>query len=116
MKQEYLNCPWNTTLGDWYKKWFYIREEPDSAMFYDVEYIPDKRVSWNDQPELDGQVKELMALLPWNRLDGPAVARSFISRWVQPCRRRVHARYEYQGSANQTRMRSEVLDPDKVKC
>jgi hypothetical protein len=22
IKQEYLNCPWNTSLGDWYKKWF----------------------------------------------------------------------------------------------
>jgi hypothetical protein len=61
------------------------------------------------------QVEVLMALLPWNRLDGPAVARSFISRRVQPCQRRVHARYEYQDSADQTRMRSEDLDHDEVK-
>jgi hypothetical protein len=45
MKQEYLNCPWNTSLGDWYKKWFYIREEPDSATLCHVRYIPDMRVS-----------------------------------------------------------------------
>jgi hypothetical protein len=55
-----------------------------------------------------------MALLPWNRLDGPAVARNFISRRVQPCQRRVHAGYEYQGSADQMRMRSEDLDHDEV--
>jgi hypothetical protein len=55
-----------------------------------------------------------MALLPWNRLDGPAVAGNFISRRVQPCQRRVHVGYEYQGLADQTRMRSEDLDHDEV--
>jgi hypothetical protein len=45
MKQEYLNCPWNTSLIDWYKKWFYIREEPDSSTLCDVGYIPEKRVA-----------------------------------------------------------------------
>jgi hypothetical protein len=55
-----------------------------------------------------------MALLPWNRLDGPAVEGSFSSRRVQPCQRRVHAGYKYQGSANQTRMCSEDLDHDEV--
>jgi hypothetical protein len=28
----------------------------------------------------------------------------------------VHTGYEYQGSANQTRMRSEDLDHDEVVC
>jgi hypothetical protein len=54
-----------------------------------------------------------MALLPWNRLDRPAMAGNFISRRVQPCQRRVHAGYEYQGSADQTRMRAEDLDHDE---
>jgi hypothetical protein len=54
-------------------------------MFCDVGYIPDKRVAWNEQPELAGHVEELMVLLPWNHLDGPAVAENFISRRVQPC-------------------------------
>jgi hypothetical protein len=45
MKQEYLNCPWNTSLTDWYKKWFYIREEPDSSMLCDIGYILEKRVA-----------------------------------------------------------------------
>jgi hypothetical protein len=114
MKQEYLSCPWNTSLRDWYNKWFYIREEPDNTTLCDIEYIPDKRVAWNERPELTGQVEELMALLPWNCLDGPAVAGSFISRRVQPCQRRVHTGYEYQGSAHQTRMRSKDLDHDEV--
>jgi hypothetical protein len=77
-------------------------------------YIPDKRVAWNERPELAGQVEELMALLPWNRLDGLAVAENFISRRVQPWQRRVHARYEYQCSADQMRMRLEDLDHDEV--
>jgi hypothetical protein len=44
------------------------------------------------------------------------VARNFISRRVQPCQRRVLAGYEYQGSADQTRMCSEDLDHDEVQC
>jgi hypothetical protein len=45
MKQEYLNCPWNTSLTNWCKKWFYIRKEPDSSTLCDVGYIPEKRVA-----------------------------------------------------------------------
>jgi hypothetical protein len=63
-------------------------------MLCDVGYIPDKRVSWNERPELTGQVEELIALILWNRLDRPAMARNFISRRVQPCQRTVHAEYE----------------------
>jgi hypothetical protein len=96
MKQEYLN------------------KEPDSTTLCDIGYIPDKRVTWNERPELAGQVEELMALFSWNRLDGPAVVRNFISRRVQPCQRRVHTGYEYQGLADQTRMRAEDLDHDEV--
>jgi hypothetical protein len=80
MKLEYLSYPWNTSLGEWYKKWFYIREEPNTATFCDVGYIPEKRVSCNERPEYTRQVRELMALLLWNRLDGPTMVRSFISR------------------------------------
>jgi hypothetical protein len=55
-----------------------------------------------------------MVLLPWNHLDGSAMAENFINHHVQPCQRRVHAGYEYQGSADQTRMCSEDLDRDGV--
>jgi hypothetical protein len=56
-----------------------------------------------------------MELLPWNHLHGPAVAESFISRRVQPCQKRVHAGYECQGSADQTRMRPNRLHEDEIK-
>jgi hypothetical protein len=58
---------------------------------------------------------ELMELLPWNRLDRPAVAGSFISQGVQPCQKRVHADYEYKGSVDQTRMRPNRLHKDEIK-
>ena len=45
MKNRYLNCPSNTSLTEWYKRWFYIREEPGNATFYNVGYVPEKRVS-----------------------------------------------------------------------
>jgi hypothetical protein len=82
MKSEYLSCPLNTSIGDWYKQWFYIQEEPNTATLCDVGYIPEKRASWNEKPKCAGQLRELMELLPWTHLDGPAVARSFISRRV----------------------------------
>jgi hypothetical protein len=63
MKSEYLSCPWNTSLSDWYKKWFYIREEPNTSTLCDIGYIPEKRVSWNEKSEYAGQVRELMELL-----------------------------------------------------
>jgi hypothetical protein len=56
-----------------------------------------------------------MELLPWTRLDRPDVAGSFISRRVQPCQKRVHAGYEYQGSADQTKMRPNQLHDDEIK-
>jgi hypothetical protein len=61
------------------KKWFYIREEHNTVTLCDDGYISEKRVSWNEKLEYAGQVRELMELLSWNRLDGPAIAGSFIS-------------------------------------
>jgi hypothetical protein len=55
-----------------------------------------------------------MVLLLWNRLDGPAMVGSFINRRVQPCQKRVHASYEYQGLADKTRMRSRRLHEDEI--
>jgi len=85
MKNRYLNCPWNTSLTEWYKKWFYVREEPGSSTFCDVGYIPEKRVSWTDRPAFTGQVEDLMKLIDWSRLDGPGVVGNFICRRVMPC-------------------------------
>jgi hypothetical protein len=79
MKNRYLSCAWNTSLTEWYKRWFYIREEPGSATFCDVGYIPEKRVSWTDRPEYTGQVSELMSLIDWSHLDRPGVVRNFLA-------------------------------------
>jgi len=113
MKNRYLSCPCNTSLSEWYKKWFYIREEPGSATFCDVGYIPEKRVSWTDRPEYNGQVAELMSLIDWSCLDGPGMVGNFLVQRVMPCQRRVHSVYEYAGSQEPTRM---CLDgPEKTE-
>jgi len=101
-------------LPKWYKKWFYISEELNSATFYDVWYQPEKRVSWTDRPEYNGQMEELMNLIQWPRLDGPAVVRSFISRRIQPCQRRVHYGYKYQGNVDTSRMKKESLEVNEL--
>jgi len=115
MKNRYLHCPWNTSLTEWYRKWFYIREEPGSSMFCDVGYIPEKRVSWTNRPEFDSQVADLMKLIDWSRLDGLGVVGNFMCRPVMPCQKRVHSAYEYAGSVDPTRMRSEVLEKAEVQ-
>jgi len=79
LKNRYLSCPWNTSLTEWYRIWFYIREEPGSATFCDVGYVPEKRASWTDRPEYTGQVEELMNLIDWSRLDEPSVVGNFLS-------------------------------------
>ena len=84
MKAQYLHCPWNTSLDDWYKKWFYIREEKKN-MLCDVGYIPEKRTSWSKKPEHLEQILEIFGMIPWKKLDGPSMVGSFISRRIQPC-------------------------------
>jgi len=54
MKARYHSYPWNTSLSEWYKRLFYIPEEPNTATFCDVGYPSEKRVSWTDRPEYDG--------------------------------------------------------------
>jgi len=79
MKNWYLSCLWNISLTKWYKRWFYIREEPGSATFYDVGYVPEKRTSWTDRPKFSGQVTELMGLIDWSRLEELGVVRNFLA-------------------------------------
>jgi len=114
MKNLYLSYPWNTYLTEWYKRWFYIREEPGSATFCDVGYAPEKRTSWTDRPEFSGQVSELMGLIDWLCLDGLGVVGNFHARRVMPCQRRVHAVYEYQGGQDSTRLRPDNLEKPEI--
>jgi len=115
MKTRYLSCPWNTSLTEWYRRWFYVREESASATFCDVGYIPEKRVSWTYRPEYTGQVADLMSLIDWSRLDGPGVVGNFLVRRVMPCQRRVHSAYEYAGSQDPTRMHRDGLEKSEVQ-
>jgi len=115
MKTRYLSCPRNTSLTEWYRMWFYVREESGSATFCDVGYIPEKRVSWSDRPEYTGQVAELMSLIDWSRLDGPGVVGNFLVRRVMPCQRRVHSAYEYARSQDPTRMHRDGLEKSEVQ-
>jgi len=81
-----------------------------------VGLIPEKQNSWSEKPEHLEQITELLRLIPWGKLDGPSVVGNFISRRIQPCLRRVHPSYEYQGSADPTRTRKEALDKIEIKA
>ena len=82
MKAQYLHCPWNTLLDDWYKKWFYIREEPNMITLGDVGYISEKRTSWSEKPDHLEQILEIFGMILWKKLDGPSMVGSFISRRI----------------------------------
>ena len=55
-------------------------------------------------------------MILWRKLDGPSMVGNFISQRIQPCQRRVHPGYEYQGSTDLTRMRQEALDKIEVRA
>lgn len=55
-----------------------------------------------------------MSLIEWSCLDEPGVVGNFLSRRVQPCQRRVHPGFEYQGSQDTTRMVRENLEKTEI--
>ena len=55
-------------------------------------------------------------MIPWRKLDGPSVVRNFVSQRIQPCQKRVHPGFEYQGSVDPTRNKQEALDKAEVKA
>ena len=79
-------------------------------------FILEKKTSWSEKPEHLEQILELLGMIPWKKLDGLSVVRNFISRRIQPCLRRVHPGYEYQGSVDPTRTRQEALDKIEVRA
>ena len=55
-------------------------------------------------------------MIPWGKLDGPSVVGNFIGRRIQPCQKRVHPGFEYQGSVDPTRTRKEPLDKTEIQA
>ena len=82
MKAQYLHCPWNMSLDDWYKKWFYIHEELNTITLCDVGFIPEKRTSWSEKPEHLEQIPKILGMILWKKLDGPSVVGNFISQRI----------------------------------
>jgi hypothetical protein len=60
------------------------------------------------------QVEELLGMFDRSRLDRPTVAQNFKTRWVQPCKKRVHPLYEYSGSDDPTRESTRHRTSDEV--
>ena len=67
MKAQYLHYPWNTSLDDWYKKWFYIHEEPNTITLCNVSYILEKKISWSEKPEHLEQIPKIFGMIPWKK-------------------------------------------------
>jgi hypothetical protein len=104
MKAHYLNVPLNTSMRDWYHKWFYMQQEQEPFVACDVSQIPKQHESWSVRPtcvEME-QVQDLLGLFDRNQIDGPIVTTNLIFRQVQPCKERVHLMYEYSGSDDVT--------------
>ena len=78
--------------------------------------IPEKKNSWSEKPEHLEQIAELLRMIMWGKLDGPSVVGNFISRRIQPCQKRVHPGFEYQGGVDPMRTRKEALNKIEVKA
>lgn len=50
MKAEYLNVPLNTSMRDWYRKWFYVQQEQELLAPCDVSQMPEAQESWSERP------------------------------------------------------------------
>jgi hypothetical protein len=105
MKSHYLNVPLNTSMRDWYRKWFDVQQEQEPLVACDISQIPEQQESWSTRPTSAEmvQVQELLGLFNKNQIDGPIVATNSIFRRVQPCKDRVHPMYEYSRSAMRSR-------------
>jgi hypothetical protein len=104
MKAHYLNVPLNTSMRDWYRKWFYVQQEQEPFMACDISQISKQQESWSARLtsiEME-QVQELLGLFDRTWIDGPIVVTNFIFRRVQPCKERVHPMYEYSRSDDAT--------------
>jgi hypothetical protein len=105
MKAEYLNVPLSSSTRDWYKKWFYMQQEQEPFVAYDVAHVPEQQEILSARPSSAEmvEVEELLGMVDRSQLDGPTVALNFICRCVKPCKERVHPLYEYSGSGDPTR-------------
>jgi hypothetical protein len=45
LKAEYLNVPLSSSIRDWYKKWYYVQQEQEPFIAYDVAQIPEQQES-----------------------------------------------------------------------
>jgi hypothetical protein len=105
MKDRYIVVPFNTSVKDWQRKWFIIRQESKPYLCSDVDCVPVQKRSWTDTPSSSEmmQVNELMELIDCRRLDGMIVASNFLFRRVQPCKDRIQPSYEWRGDQDPTR-------------
>jgi hypothetical protein len=116
MKAEYLNVPLNSSMKDWYKKWFYVQQEQEPFITCDVVQIPEQHENWSARPTSAEmvQVEELLGVIDRSQLDAPTIALNFICRRVQTCKERVQPLYEYSRSGDPTRESARNLSREEA--
>lgn len=116
MKSQYLHVPLNTSMRDWYRKWFYVEQELEPLTPCDPAQIPETRETWSEKPNTSDmvQVEKLLKLINRAELDGPMVAANFMFRRIQPCKDRVHQMFGYDGSQDATRETPDELPSKEI--
>ena len=71
---------------------------------------------WLERPGINGmeQVKELLTLIDWRRVDGVIVATNFTFRRCQPSKERAHPTFEFRRDTDGTREVPKPIDRDEV--
>ena len=65
----------------WVQRWFYM-PQGEHHVACDIDQIPVSNAKWLERPGVNGmeQVKELLTLIDWRRVDGVIVATNFTFR------------------------------------
>jgi len=95
MANEYITIPLNSSMKGWNARWFYTKNwEPSISAEIDQLAVPNANwTAWPSGEEMK-QVEQLLSILEQTNVDGVGVDLNFISRWLQPCKERVHPAYE----------------------
>lgn len=117
-KTQYISIPLRTSNKGWHSRWFYCRNEKPSLPDF-VGDPPVKLPSWSDPPSAD-EMAEVKKIIPHlnglirDGLDGAHLIATFMSRRIQPIKKRCHGMSEFTGNSDPTRERLTKLTQDDI--
>ena len=113
---EYIECPFQSNPGTWFRNWFYIRQPEVPFLDTDPTRVPIPNDNWYLPPSHDynWQIEDLVKLIKASRVQGPEVTRIMFIRRCQPCKKRDHPGFQYADENDSTRERPEMMSAQMI--